>query len=542
VAIPAKVSPKAHKQPASTTVKQIRFIRVSHGGWIGSLERQSLTVDDPLSNIPTSVLPVDLPEIIGGKYRPRSVLGFGATGTVYCVEHTFTGDLLALKVLQPHLSASPDAIARFKGEARTASRLRSRHVVRIFDADVARELGGAPYLVMELLEGRNLEETAGNTAVAPELVVGWLRQAALPLEKAHEIGIVHRDLKPENIFLTVLDDGTFLVKILDFGIARIAESPGMTKSGQLFGTPLYMAPEQARGDIDKVGPPTDVFAIGLIAYRLLTGSEYRTEAGLAQMLLEILNEPLQSPSQRGHSLGEAFDRWFLRACNSDPSERFSSVRAEIEALAAAFGLPEMSSTAAVPSSGRGSAEATRASWVPSPSAGSEPPPAPVSRNAPGSLRATTIDRASAVPLKLETIPTLSGADVEDIAVQPNGWRLGFFAMCAMAAIAIGFAASRANPTSVAGAAPRVLDCPVEPVVVAPAAPAPPVALPAQTASTSTQVPPASTRMPAAPEAPKRATIAMRPVAIDRAASTVPSVPSAPSAAKPTYDDPLSDQK
>jgi serine/threonine-protein kinase len=143
-------------------------------------------------------------------------------------------------------SASPEAIARFKGEARTAAKLRSRHVVRIFDADVARELGGAPYLVMELLEGSNLDQAAHEKAVEPASVVSWFRQAAVPLERAHRIGIVHRDLKPENLFLTKLDDGTSILNILDFGIARLAESPGMTKSGQLFGTPLYMAPEQLR--------------------------------------------------------------------------------------------------------------------------------------------------------------------------------------------------------------------------------------------------------------------------------------------------------
>jgi serine/threonine protein kinase len=286
------------------------------------------------------VLPVDLPELIGGKYRPHSVLGSGATGTVYSVEHIVTGELLALKVMKSHLGSSPDAIARFKREARAASKIRSQHVVRIFDADVAPELGGVPFLVMDLLDGGDLEQVSNNLPVNREDVVEWLRQIALALDKAHRIGIIHRDLKPENLFLTRLDDGTPLVKILDFGIARIAaESPGTTQSGQLFGTPLYMAPEQARGNPAEIGPSTDLFALGQIAYRLLTGVPYRAGSNLSELLHEILNEPLQAPSDRGQSLGPDFDAWFLRACHNDPASRFGSAREEVEALARALGMP-----------------------------------------------------------------------------------------------------------------------------------------------------------------------------------------------------------
>ncbi|HEY3594367.1 MAG TPA: serine/threonine-protein kinase, partial [Polyangiaceae bacterium] len=184
-----------------------------------------------------------LPELIGGKYRPRDILGAGATGVVYSVEHAFTGELLALKVMTSHLGGSAEAIERFKREARTASRIRSQHVVRIFDADVAPELDGAPYLVMDLLEGVDLEQISGDRPVEPATVVEWLRQVAPPLDKAHRIGIVHRDLKPENLFLTHREDGSVLIKILDFGIAKLGtESTGSTKAGQLLGTPLYMAP------------------------------------------------------------------------------------------------------------------------------------------------------------------------------------------------------------------------------------------------------------------------------------------------------------
>lgn len=491
--------------------------------------RQSLTEDATLSNILTPVPPVELPELIGGKYRPRSVLGFGATGTVYCVEHTFTGDLLALKVLQPHLAASPDAITRFKGEARTAAKLRSRHVVRIFDADVARELGGAPYLVMELLEGANLENAAGDKPAEPELVVGWLREAASPLQRAHQLGIVHRDLKPENLFLTTLDDGSQIVKILDFGIARIAESPGMTKSGQLFGTPLYMAPEQARGDIELIGPATDIFAFGMIAYRLLTGSEYRAEAGLAQMLLDILNEPLRTPSEKGHSLGVAFDQWFLKACDPNPQGRFASVGEQVESLAAALGVSRGS--AAPPSSVRDPAEPPRASWAPR--TRTEVGISPESVGSTSSLRPTTMATTGANGWKLETIPTLSGADVQDASPTPNGWRLGFFAMCVVAALGVGVGSWRKTSTATLASPGRPMDCPVG--VIAPSSgttevpavsPAPLVVALASAAS-------------AAPEPVKAATAANRALATD----VVRPALARPAPRKPNADDdPLSDQK
>jgi serine/threonine protein kinase len=359
---------------------------------------------------------VDLPQIIGGKYRPLSILGTGATGTIYSVEHTFTGELLALKVMKAHLGASADAIARFKREARAVSKIRSQHVVRIFDADVAPELGGVPYLVMDLLEGRDLEQESDNKPVSPEDVVEWFRQVALALDKAHRIGIVHRDLKPENLFLTRLDDGTPLVKILDFGIAKIAaDSPGTTLSGQLFGTPLYMAPEQARGDPAQMGPATDLFALGQIAYRLLTGVAYRTAANLTEMLSEIIHERVVAPSARGHSFGADFDRWFLRACHADPASRFSSAHEQVEALAMALGLPAESEAVASPSSGRHE-PISRESPIPQPDS---------NVITVSSLRAMSFEKGAEMGAKGAGMPTLLA--VEDRDENPfarkNGWRL-----------------------------------------------------------------------------------------------------------------------
>jgi serine/threonine protein kinase len=284
-------------------------------------------------------LPV-LPELIGGKYRPLGILGEGAMGIVYSVEHILTGEQLALKVMTSHHGATRDAIERFKREARASAKIKSEHVVRIIDADVAPELDRAPYLVMDLLEGTDLEKATADQPIAAPTVLEWLRQISRALDKAHRIGIVHRDLKPENLFLTYREDGRPLIKILDFGIAKIAaESTGTTQSGQILGTPLYMSPEQARGDPAHIGPPADLYALGLIAYKLLIGTPYWDATSVAGIIGQVLYETMSPPSTRGSPLGPEFDQWFLRSCNRDSSLRFTSATEQVEMLARALGLP-----------------------------------------------------------------------------------------------------------------------------------------------------------------------------------------------------------
>jgi eukaryotic-like serine/threonine-protein kinase len=283
--------------------------------------------------------PTELPEIIGGKYRILSRLGAGAMGTVYAVEHVLTGERLALKLMAFRQADSREAVERFKREARASAKIKSQHVVRVIDADVADELDGRPYLVMDLLEGQDLEELTETTPQQPATVVEWLSQVARALDKAHRIGIIHRDLKPENIFLCEREDGSPFIKIVDFGIAKLtAESAGTTHTGQILGTPMYMAPEQARGD-DTISPALDLYALGLIAYRLLNGQPYWTATTVVGIISQILQTPMVSPSDRGCGIGPAFDTWFLRACNPDPHRRFSSASEMIEDLEIVLGLP-----------------------------------------------------------------------------------------------------------------------------------------------------------------------------------------------------------
>ena len=285
--------------------------------------------------------------VIAGRYRIAKQLGEGGVGAVYLVQHVHTDERLALKVLHTQVAIDPTTIERFRAEARAPARIDSDHIVRVTDADVAPEIGGAPYLVMEYLRGRDLgAEGDARKKFHPKEVVLYLRQTARALDKAHAIGIVHRDLKPENIFLTVREDGTPCVKLLDFGIAKITgNSAGgvnqsKTMTGAVFGTPLYMAPEQARAQAHLIGPHTDVWALGLIAVRMLLGGDYWQAETLSDLIVKIVVDPIPPPSHRGSTFGAAFDAWFLRCCQRDHAQRFRSAGDAITELAAALGVVE----------------------------------------------------------------------------------------------------------------------------------------------------------------------------------------------------------
>lgn len=283
----------------------------------------------------------DLPAKIAGRYRTIRVIGRGGMGIVYEVEHVHTSERLALKLLVAQSNASGDTVDRFQREARASARIKSENVVRVTDAGVASDVGDAPFIVMELLEGQDLERATHGDPQPPATVVLWLRQVARALDKAHRLGIVHRDLKPENLFLTHRESGTPLVKILDFGIVKmLSEKSSTTQGGQLLGTPMYMAPEQINRESATITGATDRYALGLIAHKLLMGRHYREGETLVQVVADVMRGRVVAPSARGSTLGKAFDRWFVRACHANPDERFGSAAEQIEELAAALGLPK----------------------------------------------------------------------------------------------------------------------------------------------------------------------------------------------------------
>jgi hypothetical protein len=258
-------------------------------------------------------------------------------GIVYEVEHVHTTERLALKL---GLAADGDMLERFRREARTWARLSHDHVVRIIDADTS-TTRNAPYLVMELLDGFNLEALVIHRGpIPPARVVDLLWQIARAVDQAHSVGIVHRDLKPENVFIHRVPDGRAMVKILDWGIAKNLddETTDITKTGAILGTPLYMAPEQAVGKVDAIGRASDIWAVGLIATYLLTGDDYWQADDTGVLLQRVGRGATSKPSLRWSWLPRGFDEWFARSCMREPSKRWSSVGEQAEALREAFDL------------------------------------------------------------------------------------------------------------------------------------------------------------------------------------------------------------
>jgi serine/threonine protein kinase len=278
-----------------------------------------------------------LPVVIGGKYRPVRLIGKGGMGAVYEVVHANTGQHLALKLMLARSLLAPELVERFRREARIHSAVTSEHVVRVVDADVAVELDDAPFLVMELLEGRDLERRCADSSPSVAEALDWLRQLAQALDKAHGEGIVHRDLKPENIFLADREGLSPIIKVLDFGIAKM-EGEGIgnsTATGQILGTPRYMAPEQAMG-AKRITAAADRFALGLIGFRLLAGRHYFQGDNWVSLLREVARGPQTRPSAVGVDRGPAYDAWFARACAFRPEDRFPTAVEQVAALAAAL--------------------------------------------------------------------------------------------------------------------------------------------------------------------------------------------------------------
>lgn len=283
--------------------------------------------------------------IIAGKYRVVRQLGRGGMGTVYLVKHAKTDEKLAMKLLNPSVIESEEARERFRREARTPALIDSDHVARVVDSDIAEALGDVPFIVMEYLKGRDLQVLSNEVGALPaKEVVTYLRQAAIALDKAHGLGIVHRDLKPENLFLTKRDDGTPCIKLLDFGVAKLSGAAAdiarqrATATGVIFGTPLYMSPEQCKSEADRISPQTDLWALGLITYRLLQGEDFWNADTLTHLIAQIAYEPMPAPSERGSELGERFDKWFARCCAREVEERFKSAGEAVEELERALGL------------------------------------------------------------------------------------------------------------------------------------------------------------------------------------------------------------
>ena len=294
--------------------------------------------------------------VFAGEYRVIGRLSEGAMGAVYTVEQISTGKQRALKLMHPQLLNDERLRQRFVQEARIGAQIDSDHVVEVVGAGID-SATSMPWLAMELLRGETLAALLARSGpLSPATVQEIYSQLMHALSAAHAAGVVHRDLKPENIFVanSKREGVPFMVKVLDFGIAKLV-ADASTRSTVPMGTPLWMAPEQSESRMG-VSPATDVWALGLIAFHLLTGRYYWREANTQDgstmaLLREILMEPIEPATERARQFGcsqlvpRSFDPWFLRCLERKPADRFADAQQARAGFPAALGAGQLGNAA-----------------------------------------------------------------------------------------------------------------------------------------------------------------------------------------------------
>jgi len=266
---------------------------------------------------------VTVGSLIGDQYRVDRILGEGGMGVVYAVTHTKLNKKFALKLLKKELARDPDTRERFLREAQAAGQIRHPNVVEITDYSSLPD--GSAYLVMEFLDGQPLARMIKLGGALPALrAVSIVRDVASALGVAHELGIVHRDLKPDNVFV-IQHGGRELAKILDFGVAKVAGSAKLTRTGMVFGTPHYMSPEQASGGV--IDGRTDVYALGVIMYEMFTGRvPFEADTYMGVLTKHMFEAPVP-PSQIAGPARElgALEDVTLKALAKRPEDRYATM-------------------------------------------------------------------------------------------------------------------------------------------------------------------------------------------------------------------------
>ena len=294
--------------------------------------------------------------VLDGRYEIQSVLGEGGMGTVYRARHRALERIFAVKVLRRDLSRDAELGQRFIQEAKAAAAVSHPNVVQITDFGELET--GEPYFVMELLEGQPLSKIVGVGGPLPAgLAVRVIRAVAEALGAAHAAGVVHRDLKPDNIHVAKTASGEEVVKVLDFGLAKVAGASKLTRKGMVFGTPHYMSPEQASGN--PVDQRSDIYALGVVMYELFTGKvpfEADSYMGVLTKHMYVAPQPLHELIDASE-LG-ALEDLTLRCLEKKPERRFTSMAefvaeldevVELNAAGAVAVRPSRAGQAAFPS-------------------------------------------------------------------------------------------------------------------------------------------------------------------------------------------------
>lgn len=311
-----------------------------------STDMQVCPADDSVL-LAVSILGADplLGQSLDDKYRLEARLGVGGMGTVYQGRHVFIDRPVAIKVLNPRFGEDEAARERFRREARASARLQHDNAVTV--TDFGETAAGLVYIVMELLEGRTLREVIAKEAPL-ELArsVSIMLQASAAVAAAHDAGIIHRDLKPANIFIVQKSDVPLLIKVLDFGIAKLAvdsfdedDVKMLTQIGAMIGTPRYMSPEQCDGL--ELTPAADVYSLGVILYEMLTGSAPFTGSTPMAIAMKHASDAPRSPREIVAAIPEALERVVLHSLEKLPENRPGNAdefRRELLATAESLGL------------------------------------------------------------------------------------------------------------------------------------------------------------------------------------------------------------
>jgi eukaryotic-like serine/threonine-protein kinase len=268
---------------------------------------------------------------LDGKFRFLSALGSGGMATVYLAVNERVDREVAIKFLRPEIGRDAESVARFRSEAKAAGRIGNAHICEILDLG---ESPIGPYIVMERLRGIDLAALIRRqTRLAPGYAVRVVRHALEGLAAAHEAGIVHRDLKPGNVFLHRTDSGDTIVKLMDFGVSKFLDGSGEaeTASGILLGTPEYMAPEQLEG-AHKIGPPADIWAMGAILYRAITGHQVFSGPNLAAVLRAMAIDEVRPLSQLVSGVPPELEAVIHQCLERSPGARYPTAKALSDAL------------------------------------------------------------------------------------------------------------------------------------------------------------------------------------------------------------------
>lgn len=234
----------------------------------------------------------DAGDIVGGKYCVTHSIARGGMGYIVAATHAKLGTKVALKFLRPDYLDKPAVVERFVHEARAAAQLRSENVCRVWDVETTAD--GVPYMVMELLEGRDLQSIIKMAPLDAATAAHYVLQACNAIAEAHGLGIVHRDIKPANLYRTYRADGTTLIKVLDFGVAKVQpkdEDHGLTQTQTVMGSPGYMSPEQLRSS-KNVDPRTDIWSLGVVLYELVVGTRPWVAESVTELALKVAHDPM----------------------------------------------------------------------------------------------------------------------------------------------------------------------------------------------------------------------------------------------------------